>query len=283
MPSVHFDGSTSYYTTSSGPPKNNNLTYCCFFNCGGGVASSPVILDISNGSDGNEITMNPGGPTGNQVIWISSAASGGASTGFFTVNLNQWYFVAATYNNTSLTLYFKPVGAPCLQRSAFTVTDSFTPVNIGIGVEAPTGGQPFQGGIASVRVWNAVLTQAELDAEAGSMWPVRQAALWDWWLLESLGDLRGRGEARTTITKTGTPTLVNGPNVNEFAPNILAGRFATFPSSSSAGVTTLEQDDPPRRMVAARPRVEMQEAWQPESTAQAPPPTPPFGGCAYEC
>ncbi len=125
-----------------------------------------VIRKGIEGYDGSEWGMDIG--TGNYVDFRSVEGAGRSERGNTQLSLNQWYFVAATCSNgdTDPIIYVNGI------RQSLTITDgsgsqfTFYPTSnaVRIGNSAPNDTANFYGAINDVRVYNRILSPAEVMA-----------------------------------------------------------------------------------------------------------------------
>lgn len=139
-----------------------------------------------------------------------------ATTGFnFTVGV--WTFIAVTIDRTlaECWIYYATAPATTLTREfAFgNPTTHLLDTNT-FYIGADGFGDPWVGSLAAIKVWNAVLTQTELTAEAAKYAPVRTAGLWGAYKFNNgpqTTDDSGNGR---TLTQVGAPTLdASGPPI----------------------------------------------------------------------
>jgi hypothetical protein len=143
---------------------------------------------------------------------ILSGASGGMTAGTkFTVG--TWTFIAATINASgSDTLWWAVAPATTLSSFTSTVgglndTSSFWISNDGFG-------SWWNGSVACVRVWSAILTQAQLEAELPKRSAQRATNLWASYELNGPSLVDSSGNSRTLTAGAGTPaTDTSGPPV----------------------------------------------------------------------
>jgi hypothetical protein len=110
--------------------------------------------------------------SGTDMGWFSAA---GSITGFsFTVG--QWHRVAATLSGTSATLYTATAMGAVTVGTATLLTGAPTELGIG-GRGAGDSSEPFNGRVAGWKLWNGVLTRAEIETEWRQLLPVRTAGL----------------------------------------------------------------------------------------------------------
>lgn len=119
------------------------------------------------------------------LMGVSSGGSNfylaNAGSSAFNFTPGQWTFVAVTIDRTGAEcwLYYAPAPATTLVRDFFyTVPTSHLLDTNTFFVGGDGFSSNWAGSIAAVKIWNAVLTQAELTAEAAKYAPVRAANLW---------------------------------------------------------------------------------------------------------
>jgi hypothetical protein len=140
--------------------------------------------------------------------YMSSNAGGGSSAYDFVIG--KWVFIAAVIDKTGTAPYLYHAEAPATTLTQdgymFTLPAGFNDANtFYIG----NGGfnNPWNGSIAAVKVWNAVLTTTELQTEMTKYAPQRTANLWAAYKLDKgpqTTDDSGNGR---TLTQVGTLTL----------------------------------------------------------------------------
>jgi hypothetical protein len=86
-----------------------------------------------------------------------------------TISSSDWFFWAITGNGTTLTVYYQPDGGAWATPQTLTQT-TFVPERLIIG--DTQGSTPFVGEFAQVRVWDSVLSAANLQAERESPTPI---------------------------------------------------------------------------------------------------------------
>ena len=143
------------------------------------------------------------------------------------LNINQWYFMAASLLGVNTALYYKAVGAPTCKSYLSSSGNTFTPsMNMSIalsGLFGTVGG--LNGSVCGVKLWSGVaLTQAEIEKESEQIDPVRTADLWEYWPLTSDFDLTGKvrgikmlyGGNQTAASHTEYPSA--GPPIPDVIP-----------------------------------------------------------------
>jgi hypothetical protein len=137
-----------------------------------------------------------------------SSNLGGAGTSF-NFTLGKWTFCAASFDKTGTAplLFHAEAPATTLQSDwIYTLPAGFVDTNtfyIGNGGYV----NPWNGSIAAVKIWNAALTQAQLEVEMTKYAPVITSNLWGAWSFRNgpqTNDESGNGR---TLTQGGTLTF----------------------------------------------------------------------------
>lgn len=156
--------------------------------------STMLRLHASSGSS-TRVTLATN--SSGTVPAIFSPGNTGGIIGPDALVVDQWRMLAITIAGTGATdgrIYTRTVGGSTNvatgQVSGGTVPDGITL----FGRSASDSSEWFNGGLAHVRVWSAVLTQSEIEAEWNSATPVRSTNLWaSWSLATDLTDASGNG------------------------------------------------------------------------------------------
>lgn len=159
-------------------------------------AGGATSINIATGSSGTTpVVVSPGNTSG-----IAGADA---------LAVDTWRMVAVTVSGTGATdgtIYTRAVGGSTNVVTG-QVSGGATPDGITLfGRSAGDAGEWFNGGLAYVRVWSAVLSQAEVEAEWASATIVRTSGVWaNWPMLTSIDDVSGNGRhlsAGTTALST---------------------------------------------------------------------------------
>lgn len=135
--------------------------------------------------------------------------------------VDQWRMIALTVAGTGATggrMYTRTVGGST-NVSTGQVSGGSTPDGITLfGRSVSDSSEWFNGGLAHVRVWSAVLTQSEIEAEWDSTTPVRASNLWSAWslatdLTDSSGNGRNLSPGLTALTVEDDPPTTLGTDV----------------------------------------------------------------------
>lgn len=130
-----------------------------------------------------------------------------------TLTVGQWSRVAVTASGTSGTIYLADTNTGPTTSSTGTVSGGSAPDGLTLGGRAPSDSSEwFNGRLAYVRLWSAVLSQAEIEAEWASTTPVRTANLWAHWPLATHTDLTDHsGNGRNLVAGSTATTTEDGP------------------------------------------------------------------------
>lgn len=169
---------------------------------------------------------------------LNLSDSFGIGPGTIALSADVWYFVALSMSGGSGTMYARADGAGSWSTAAQSGMDpSVTCTTLRVGDSQFA--EPLNGCVTSVRVWSAALSQAELDAEFISHYPVRTSGLQGWYALSSTGDTVDRSGNNRNLTGGTGATTESGPAVAE-----PLGMFAPYPTWPGDG------PDVPRRFMS---------------------------------
>jgi hypothetical protein len=188
--------------------------------------------------------------TNNNAVFVRVHAADGASTtinfatesdglagpGYFTgggslvaatgMAVGAWRKVAITCTGTTGTLYVATPGG-VTEVDGGTVGGAASPTGLTFGARAHNDGdEPLNGRLAYWRLWSAVLTQTQVEAEWLSTTPVVTANLWADWPLSSAADLTDHsGNGRHLSAGSTAVTTEDGPPL---AAEVTGTAQATF-------------------------------------------------------
>lgn len=147
-----------------------------------------------------------------------SLYSGSSTTGISgtEVALSTYLFMGATMNGGPAQL-FQGTTPGTLSKVTGTVNTTGTPDTITVFSRSPSDGSEWlEGTIAGLRMWTAVLSDAEMAAESQSLAPVRTSGLWESWPFAAAaltGVVNGRNLiAGTTALSAGTDPVLTTAN-----------------------------------------------------------------------
>ena len=143
-------------------------------------------------------------------VWADTSLGGGGATGTTTLNVGQWYRAAQVFNSVAQTSTFYLDGAQEMQATGMT-GGAFTPAYEMFG---RIGTSFFNGRVAAIKVWTAVLSLAEITQEWRQYLPVRLANLHRFTPLLKHTDLVDySGITGVAWTAGGTLTTEDGPPI----------------------------------------------------------------------
>lgn len=220
---VRFDAATDAYTTSIGvgAPTGSTYTASCwiYLTTDRNAFSGPWGL-ATNVSNYIQADTDTDGTT--LKIWSATAS--------FTVRaltLATWYYLAVVVNGTAnCTSYISEGTAEALvTASSVAMGAPNAPQRLSIGDGFPGNGEWWNGRVAAFKLWDAALTQAEIEAERVSVGPVRGSSLLRYhpFVVADTLDYSGNGN---TLTAGGTATAT------EAGPPIPRGATPIFRSSA---------------------------------------------------
>lgn len=188
-------------------------------------------------SSGGSTTVNiTTGSSGTTPVVVSPGNTGGIA-GADALAVDTWRMLAVTVAGTGATdgkIYTRTIGGSTNVVTG-QVSGGSTPDGITLfGRSAGDSGEWFNGGLAYVRVWSAVLSQAEIEAEWASATIVRTSGVWaDWPMLTNINDISGNGRHLTAGT-TALTTEDDPPT----AGNVTGTALAAFGGlgATAAGV-----------------------------------------------
>lgn len=158
------------------------------------------------------------------TITFATDGAAPAGAGYFTgggsiVSSTQspvgaWRKVAVTCTGTSGNVYVATVGGGT-DNDAGTVGGAASPTGLTLGGRSSgDSSEWFNGRLAYWRVWSAVLSQAEIEAEWASTTPVRTSNLWADWPLTVHTDLTDHsGNGRNLSAGSTATTTEDGPPI----------------------------------------------------------------------
>ena len=101
-----------------------------------------------------------------------------SGVGALAASAQTWYQIAAVVNGANATFYRSAAGDPITSVSVSNFTPPATPNQLWLGTDAFGGW--WDGRIAAVKVWDAALTTAEVEAELSQQQPKRTTNLIRW-------------------------------------------------------------------------------------------------------
>jgi hypothetical protein len=169
-----------------------------------------VFADVFARGSSNEflVQINPG----TSKLELFTGASN--DCGFAALTANKWYHVAISINGSTCTPYLNGrAGTPRSMPSAPAVDKIW----FGNG-----SGEDLRGAMSEGKVWNAALSQAEIQDEMQYFGPIRRRDLNSYYPFDALQSAKvDRGPFALTLTIAGTPAVAEQPPAVRFFPGVV--------------------------------------------------------------
>lgn len=174
-----------------------------------------TMMRLHNSLGGATTVTITTGSSGITPIVVSPGNTGGIIGSALAVD--EWRMIAVTIGGTGATdgrIYTRAIGGSTNVTSG-QVSGGSAPDGLTLfGRSAGDSSEWFNGGLAYVRVWSAVLSQSEIEAEWASATIVRTAGVWaDWPLLTGISDVSGNGRnltaGSTALTTEDDPPIAS--------------------------------------------------------------------------
>jgi hypothetical protein len=241
---VRFTAANQHYTRAASG-LGSSFTWCAWIKIGVDRNSYSFFLTQEAGGNGFWTGFKNDGTT---FYFDCVSGGGGDSATSFTVG--SWYFVAVVNNAVgggADPIYWKLAGAGSLSTVAPQTGNIVGPSDANtLHVGADASGNFFNGSMAAVKMWSAVLTQAELDAESATYDAVRTTNLWAVYKFDAGPSLVDASpNARSLTAGAGTPALdAAGPPITSGGGGTsyaltASGNGTTGGSLHAGGPTTL--------------------------------------------
>ncbi len=168
-----FNGTSSYIDVPNAPDLNPTtaLTITAWFKANS-ISQWPAIVKKSDlGSDGwtatGGYTMEIATVYGTPHVSFSAVIDGSTSYAYEPILTGKWYFMAATYDGTTISTYIGSGGAGVLVPDSISAPGSILPsasdLNIGRDPSHPFQDRYFDGAIDDVRIYNRALSAGEIN------------------------------------------------------------------------------------------------------------------------
>ena len=212
----------NYYSRLTGSfPAGNAYTVCGWMRVkapGGTTGVFMLVLSNANGTGFGSLTLTR--PSAVAVPIEMFTRSGVTDFGGIDAGFNTWFFMAMAQSGTganTVTGWYARVDDVGFTKRQIS-GDSFTPAAFAVG---PTANATdfFDGNVAAVKVWSAVLNDTEIAAERFAYAPQRLRNLNGWYPLDSLSGVDGSGNGNH-LSAVGSPTSEDGPPVIGAAPSL---------------------------------------------------------------
>ncbi len=178
-----------------------------------GVGSFNPLIRLHFGSGGNSsLILGFKGTNGRTPSLYSPSNSSGISGS--EIALSTYIFVCGTVGAAGAAQIFYGTTPGTVSKATGTVAVSGTPDGLTVFSRAPGDGSEWlDGTIAHMRIYEAVLSDAEVAAESASATPVRTSNLWACWpfasasLSDTSGNARNLTAGTTALASDTDPTL----------------------------------------------------------------------------
>lgn len=187
-----------------------------------------TMLRLHTGSGGSTVLNLAMGATGQAP---GAYTVGGSVETSSQLTIATWYYLAYSVTGTTLTIYvFNAAGA--LVTSTSGTIGGGTPDGLTVGGRSSgDSSEWFDGRLSRMRIWSAVLSQAQFAAEQFAAEPVVTANLWAHYKLTGAGDLADAAGGHNLAAGTTATTTEAGPPLSEgvsgSATAALGALFAT--------------------------------------------------------
>jgi hypothetical protein len=209
--SVRFDAATDRvsYTASNPPSPATAITVAgwMYISVDRNDWSTLIRLHAATGGTTNVVLGTQVDGTTPSIFSASGTVLGSSCT------VAAWYRIALTLTGSAAKLY-QATAAGATVLTSGTVTPGTAPTGLTLGGRSLTDATEwFNGRLAYWRVWSAVLTQTEIEAEWASATPVRTSGLFADWPLTAHTDLTDHsGNGRNLAAgSTATTTEADPP------------------------------------------------------------------------
>lgn len=214
---ARFDASTDVYTATTGLPSSSSVwsmtmwallavdrdTYC-------GFADMPQ----TTGADAATWQYPGVGGNGTTIIGAFSDATE-ISSPAIDMTVGAWFRIALIRASaTSATLYRGAFGSPLTATTdaAMSTNITGTPAKLWLGGDSYSA-EWWNGRLANFKLWNAALTQAEVETEFGQYVPVRTANLLRWHPLVGAETTDRSGNGNTLTAGSTAASTEDGPPI----------------------------------------------------------------------
>jgi hypothetical protein len=224
-------------------PNVSNITFAGWARIAVDRNTYSSVFSIETGpghsTEWNEVITDTDGTT----LKVFDHITGDCGTvGVMTVGV--WYRVAISITSSgTYSAYFGPEGSSALTKTTGSLTNISANDYTGLGGTQFTSTEWFNGRLAGARVWNAVLSDAEIEREFKSYTPVRTANILGAWIprdvttgtvltaITGANLIDGNGGGTPDYTVEAGPLLVQQLDVGQLA----SGSVAYVPTVATAG------------------------------------------------
>lgn len=230
--SVRFTATTQRYSATTGIPAGNVFTATCwaYISVSRATYSALWSLSIPAGypNPRTECTTSSDGTT------LTVVDSAPILVGAFANTVGTWFRLGVVINGASCTVYCAPVGSALTSASSGSFAPNSAPTFLSIGTEASGAAAFFNGRIAAFKMWQAVLTLAEVTAELAQFAPVRAGNLLRYHPFHVAETADYSGNGNTLAGGTGATTEADPPIPEAVPPwqQVVVNRAALIRASS---------------------------------------------------
>jgi hypothetical protein len=212
--SVRFDNSTDFFSRTASLPSQATLTTMAWINqavlTGAGGFNLGDWFAIAGAVDGEYHSVGIQTSGGNGLVYVETNYNDvDSSDAGSAISLDTWSHVAFVHSGNDIVVYLDGV-----VDASFTKSGSFTATRFFIG--SSHFSNAFNGRIASFLIYEAALSDAEIQQQLRQIAPVRLANLWAWYPMADKAvadcaiDYSGNGR---NLTINGALTIEDGPPI----------------------------------------------------------------------
>ena len=242
---IRIDASGDYLRRTANLPTTSAFTACCWFYYVSTRSAYAFFISFENAVSSASAGLSIGFDTSNAFFVIVS--SGSPATFGSNPATSAWHFVALRANGTNVKGFHRTLSGTW-QTATTSSAPSFTPAVLAFGNDSYDDWVNCR--LAGIKVWDAALSDAEIENEAETLRPQRFANLNLWTpgfsgSGERTRDYSGNGRNLTeggTLTDEDAPPIAYGARSLWF-PFVAAGgstQFATFSASATGAASFLK-------------------------------------------
>lgn len=231
---IRFDASAESAGRTANLPTNTGFTMMCWAMIATDRNASSVFMHYGatavGAASSKTLETNSDGTT--LLAWDGSTSVTGTN-----LNVGQWYHLAMTYDNANLRAYVNGV----LDIANADVGNGPTGC-VRFGNDETGNNEWLNGLIHGIKIWSAVLTQAEIQQEMQQIAPVRLATLNSWYPCEGNlsamlqeGGRQYPGRVENLLVSAGTLAYEQGPLVPW--QQIRGRKVWDVPAAAAGGLT----------------------------------------------
>lgn len=225
---IRIDASGDYLRRTANLPTTSAFTACCWFYYVSTRSAYAFFISFENAVSSASAGLSIGFDTSNAFFVIVS--SGSPATFGSNPATSAWHFVALRANGTNVKGFHRTLSGTW-QTATTSSAPSFTPAVLAFGNDSYDDWVNCR--LAGIKVWDAALSDAEIENEAETLRPQRFANLNLW-----TPGFPGSGERTRDYSGNGRNLTEGGTLTDEDAPPIAYGaRSLWFPFVAAGGST----------------------------------------------